>query len=404
MRMGIMLGVVAAVTFVGSPASADSTTSFGSVRQVQVEAGARALAVSPDGATAYVVAPGRTTRTPGTLQAIDVVSGQVSGSVAIVPNPSTPVVSKNGSRVFVPSIEAGGVSVIDARTLTVTKTVTFEKQTASGGNSVLSSDGRFLYVPSNRNSVNMIDTKTLKVIAKAPVTIKFGSCGPMIGLAISQNNAWMYATCGQGVFAFDPRIGNPMVLDQPKAPGANAELYSGRAWPLLAPDGQTVVTFGDRSIEMFRAKTLQQTGQVEFADPSDLSALAAGVVLPSRVVVSPSASTGELLFVDLTGNQVLPPLKVSDPLAWAPPLLAMRSQPIVAAPSGATVYVTRPGAKPSIDTVNVTSGTRVARDLIDPQGMLAAPVDLGSPVLADARLVVLATSPTASSLVILDPR
>lgn len=404
MRLSIVVTMVLAATLASSPASAESATSFGAARQVQVAPGARALALSPDGAAAYVIAPGASTQEPGILQAVDLASGLVTGSVTIVANPNTPVLSQDGTRIFIPSIEAGGVSVVDARTLKVINTIALKDRTASGGNAILSSDGRFLYVPSNRNAVNMIDTRSLKVLFKAPVTTRFGSCGAMIGLAVSQDNKWLYATCGQSLHTFNPRIGNPVVLNRPNAPGSNAALYSGRAWPVLATDGRTVLTSGDRSIEIFKTKTLKQTGQVEFAEPPDWSDLAAGIVLPSGVVVNPATSTGELLFADVNGNQVLPPLKVSDPLAWVPPVLAMKSEPVIAAPSGTSVYVTRPGARPSIDTVDVTSGARTARDLVDPQGMLTPPVTLGSPALAGGRLAVLASSGGASVLVILDSR
>ena len=79
----------------------------------------RAITISPDGATLYVVG-----ERSGKLYAVDAASGAISGSVAVGSEPIGVVLSADGSKAFVAASQDAVVARVDVATMTVEGTAT----------------------------------------------------------------------------------------------------------------------------------------------------------------------------------------------------------------------------------------------------------------------------------------
>jgi len=209
-QLGIGL-TVAVVTFgsLGAPSRADTPAP---IAQIPLDGSAYTGTLSPDGSRLYVSADilsasGDTL--PGLLDVIDTGTNTVTARIPLGKWPGFPVVSRNGSRVYVPNIEDGDVSVIDAASNTVVDTIEvggepyrlalmpngrtlfvgnrtagdlividtqsnkIKKRMPLGGNVdalVLSPDARHLYVTNiELDRFDVLDTKTSKIVAQVKI-------------------------------------------------------------------------------------------------------------------------------------------------------------------------------------------------------------------------------------------
>jgi DNA-binding beta-propeller fold protein YncE len=145
-------------SFVGSAVSSDGTTLYASYAlQIGVGAG---------------------------LAAIDTASLVVTGSASLGSELQQPVLSKDGSTLFVPDAEDSLLYVVGAASLTATASVALEGPIAAA---TLSADGSALFVPnSSTASALAVDTSTLGVIASIGVS---GTANPEVGFTGSTNPA-----------------------------------------------------------------------------------------------------------------------------------------------------------------------------------------------------------------------
>lgn len=119
----------------------------------------RGIALTPDGATAYLTNGGL-----DTVSFIDTASHSETGSVAVGDDPLAVAVTPDGSRVFVTNNGSANVSVIDTATNTVTDTITVGDHPYGVA---FTADGQRAFVAnSGSNTVAVIDTTTNSVVAE----------------------------------------------------------------------------------------------------------------------------------------------------------------------------------------------------------------------------------------------
>jgi PQQ-dependent catabolism-associated beta-propeller protein len=135
------------------------------VGNVLVDVRPRAVAFSPDSRRAYVTA-----EIGGSLTALDTRRHTVVGTVPLENGGGKPVgvvVSRDGKRVFVANGARGVVSVVDAGTLRVVRSIAVGSRPWGVA---LSPDGALLVTADGMSDqVSIIDTKTLAVIGQARV-------------------------------------------------------------------------------------------------------------------------------------------------------------------------------------------------------------------------------------------
>lgn len=176
--LALLVGALAAlglVVIASTAASAvpvfDGTIAVGATPQ--------GVAVSPDGATLYVVNQG-----PDTVSVIDTDTQSVTATISVGVNPILVAVSPDGGTVYVTNNGGSSVSVIDAGTNTVTATIPVG---VSPYGVAVSPDGATVYVANYQdNTVSVIDTGTSTVTDTIPVG------NHPLGVAVSPDGAMAY--------------------------------------------------------------------------------------------------------------------------------------------------------------------------------------------------------------------
>ena len=138
-------------------------------------------AVSGDGTTLYA---SYALQIGAGLATIDTASLTVTGSANLGSELQQPVLSKDGSTLYVPDAEDSRLYVVSAASLTATASVALEGPIAAA---TLSADGSALFVPNSSTASTLaMDTATLAVIASIRVS---GTANPEIGFTGSTNPA-----------------------------------------------------------------------------------------------------------------------------------------------------------------------------------------------------------------------
>jgi len=146
---------------------------------VAVGSGPEGVAITPDGAFAYV-----TNGNSGTVSVIDTASNAVTATVTVVPVPLGVAITPDGAFAYVTNINSNIVWVIDTASNAVTTTVTVGRVPFGVA---ITPDGAFAYVTNfASNNVSVIDTASNAVIA----TVAVGG-GP-IDVAITPDGAFAY--------------------------------------------------------------------------------------------------------------------------------------------------------------------------------------------------------------------
>jgi YVTN family beta-propeller protein len=133
---------------------------------IRVGVGPNAVAITPDGKSAYVANVG------GTVSVIDTATSTVSATLA-VDSPFGIAVTPDGNHVYVTSTGPSTVSVIDTETDAVVHVIALLPRTAGPLQIAFTPSGEFAYVTtpvfSEAQSVSVIDTKTNAVVTAIPV-------------------------------------------------------------------------------------------------------------------------------------------------------------------------------------------------------------------------------------------
>lgn len=169
--------------------------------------GPDAMAVLPDGKTAYVAHYGfydyktvDVSKVDSRLSLVDLQSGRVLKDVSVGRGPDSLVLSADARTLYSANVYDNNISVIDTSTSTVRATLTHES-IIGPFTLALTPDGRFLYVTnygnplyparSDNNTVTVFDTATNTVVKVIPV----GPAGSSpSGIAITPNGKYAYVT------------------------------------------------------------------------------------------------------------------------------------------------------------------------------------------------------------------
>jgi len=195
----------------------------------------RHLALSPDGATAYVLSADR-------VAAVDLAAGRVTASERI-PGVRTDAltVAPDGRRVYVASFTIGGIDVLDATSLAGLGTIPLTESTE--GAFLTSVDGRLGFV-STFSGVVVVDTTTLTPVR----TIAVRTVGGLLG---SADRSRVYVRDSRGrLVEVDTATGafvGSLVLPPDgrllaAGPGGAVYVLSGDALRVLDPDGRVRTT------------------------------------------------------------------------------------------------------------------------------------------------------------------
>lgn len=243
--------------------------------RIQLPAGSDpgVMAISPDGAKAYVTTAGR-------LSILDLRDNVVAGTIKWdARGPAGAVFSPDGSTAYVENDDSNSVSVVDP----VTNMVTASIPAGSNPRDVaIAGDGSRIYVSSFAdNAVWVVDTSTRSVVATIPLGMSPG------GLCVSPDSRWVYVATGapggaSGHLVAIDTASNTIAATVPIAAGS-AKI------PAVSPDGLAVyVTSFDRangsagSVTMVDTRTNSVTGVVAVGRA------------PKRLTVSPD---GRFIYV-----------------------------------------------------------------------------------------------------------
>ncbi|MCW2935581.1 MAG: hypothetical protein JWM19_6543 [Actinomycetia bacterium] len=279
-----------------------------------------ALALSPDGKTAYVA-----NYDSGNLTVIGTATGIATGVVAVGNEPDAVAVSSDGTTVYVVndnSSDAGTVSVIDAGTLAVTATIPVGIHPTS---IAISPDGKTIYV-ANQGSVSVIKA------AEGSVTTSIPVAGPSLDLAVSPDGSTVYVAEGGDVVVIST------VTDKVTT------TFDDWAWTLaVSPDGKTLYSaWGADNLSVINAatgavvKTLNPvydyglTGSLALS-PGGKTLYVAG----SREVGTNVPGSGEVTAIDTASDAIASTLPV--------PNSSTELSAVAVSPTGTALYVTDPG-------------------------------------------------------------
>ena len=147
------------------------------IRDIQVGGRPEGIALSPDGRTLWV----GDLQTPR-VQAYDTASYERLAEVAVGQTPIRVLASPDGRWIVTSNLGGGSLTVIDARTRQVARTITVSGEQAAGQVTILfSPDGRRIYAAeTGRNTVAEVDLESGRVLRRLPA----GANGD--GLAIAE--------------------------------------------------------------------------------------------------------------------------------------------------------------------------------------------------------------------------
>ncbi len=144
--------------------------------------------ISGDGKRVYV-----SNEDAGTATVVDVPSGEIVATVKVGEEPEGVETNPDGSEVWVTSEEEGTVTVINTATNTVVATIKVAKRPRSVAFTI---DGNKAYVPAELDSaVMVVDAKEHRVLKKIQIP---GAGAKPMGSVVSPNGKFVYVTNGRG--------------------------------------------------------------------------------------------------------------------------------------------------------------------------------------------------------------
>jgi len=279
------------------------------------------VAIAPDGSRVYVV-----NANDGSVSVIDAESNTVTRSIRVGSEPLGVAVTPDGSRVYVTNRGSNSVSVIDAVSNTVTGTIPVSSRPRGVA---VTPDGSRVYV-TNRgsNSVSVIDAVSNTVTDTIPV----GS--EPFGIAVAPDSSRIYvANEGSGSVSVIDAVSNTVSNTIPDA-GEVPWLVA------LAPDGNTIYVTGMLGRSVLVIDAVSNT----VIDTIPVGGSSLGVAVSpdgSQVYVSKPFSDS-VSVIDAISNTVT----VTTPVGSEP-------RGVVVAPDGNRIYVPNQGSD-SVSVIDVS--------------------------------------------------
>ncbi len=165
---------------------------------IPISEGFSSPVVLPDGSAVYVFTldaspDGVVSTKAGTLSVIDTATNTVTATIPADDYPNYPVVSPDGSAMFVSITE--GLLVIDTAKNTATATIPVGQDS---GPPVVLPDGSAVYLPTDFENVSVIDTATNTVTSTIPV-----GGGPASPPVVLPDGSTVYLPVNEGLVVID---------------------------------------------------------------------------------------------------------------------------------------------------------------------------------------------------------
>ena len=269
----------------------------------------QAVAISPDGHTAYV------TDREDSVSVIDTINATVTARIGVQHQPSDVAVSPDGKHVYVANELSGSVSVIDATTNAVTATIPLDSVRAAPTGLAVTPDGGYVYVAnSGIDTVSLISTRTN---ARAIPDIAVSNPAQV---AVAPDGTRVYVTNSGANGKVTVIAANHTVtstIDVRSDPDALAITADGAFAYITHPKGGTV--------SVISTNTGQVTKTIDFAP---------------EIGAKDVATTPDGAFAYIT-NDYLDTVSVVNTSNWASRFVSVGSHPwgVAISPDGALAYV-----------------------------------------------------------------
>jgi YVTN family beta-propeller protein len=293
-----------------------------------------AIAITPDGTTAYVVNQADGTVTPidtATNTALKPISIGVTGQAAIAITP-------DGTTAYVATGDT--VTPINIATNTALTPISFGAIGGSGTDDIaITPDSKTAYVVYDGETVIPINTATNTALKPIPLS---GSSS--IGIAITPDGTTAYVTSAVPAGEVTPiNIATNTALE-PIPAGSDAEAIA------ITPDGETAYVTG------FIADTVTP---INIATNTTLKPIPAGGGNggPFVIAITPNGKTAYVLYQET--NPIVTPINIATNTALPPIQVSSYTDAIAFTPDGATAYVTTGDTVTPIDTATNTALTPI---------------------------------------------
>jgi YVTN family beta-propeller protein len=327
------------------------------LKSIRVGYGPNAIAIAPNGKTAYVASGGQTCGTcspepppASTVTPISTATNTALKPIKVAPYPDAIAITPNGKTAYVASHRSDTVTPIDTTTNTALKPI---KLAGSPGAIAITPNGKTAYVATGEYTVTPISTATNTTLK--PITV--GNGPEAIAITPNGKTAYVVNVFSGTVTPIDTatnaalkaiKIGNPI-----KAAG-----YVGASTIVITPDGKTAY-ISDPSTDPSAAA---QVTPIATATNTALRPIKVGG-FPEATAITPN---GEILYV-LTSTGVTP-IRTAVNTAGASIALKRTATGIgiVVTPDGGTAYIVQddlagnlPGTVIPLRTATGTLGTPI---------------------------------------------
>jgi len=252
---------------------------------------------------------------------VDTATMATVGAPISVPQPLAPVVSADGSFVYVQSVD-GSISVIDAQTRSVIKVFDNPNPTSSDGpaSMTLSPDGNALYaISAVDGAIAVIDTDTGLVTARIPGP---GNTDPSPLIRVTHDGRRLFVLGGASRTLTAIDIASKAVVGQVTVPGSSTDHLVG-----------LVVAADDRT-----AFTTEYSGSLVSIDTSSMSVASTILIAhsPNAIDLSPD---GSRVFIAETGDGCMADVVLSTEVPSATGLGDNVCFAVAAGPDGRHVFL-----------------------------------------------------------------
>ncbi len=340
-----------------------------------------AVAVTPNGAKAYVVGVGSDMDgSPGSVIAIDTATGTLANPIKVGTSPQSIVILPDGKTAYVlDDIDAATTPPSTPATVTPIDLATgIAKPPIKVGTlptqSVLSPNGKLLYV---------LDTSPSgdgKAVAITPVETATDTAGRPLKVAASK---LAFAPNGKTAYALNPLLGVVPIETATGKPGKPIALLPALPTDLaVTPNGKTIEVLGTPDPSLERGSptganwtlTPIATATGKAGKPIELGANLGSS--GGMVAIAPNGKTAYVLTSgSSTKSGLLIPVNLSSGLAGKPIAVGRNPVQLAISPSGAVVYVLDGGVYGGAGSQKNTAGAVVA--VAAATGTVGKPISVG---------------------------
>jgi YVTN family beta-propeller protein len=295
----------------------------------------RAIAITPDGKTAYVVNDGLS----GTVTPIATATGTAGPPITVGRNPYAIAITPDGRTAYVANLESGTVTPIATATGTAGPPITV------GTNPIaiaITPDGKTAYV-ANLSSGTVTPIATATSTAGPPITVGGGPDA----FAITPDGRTAY------VVNFDSGTVTPIATATNTA-GPPITVGGGPYDIVITPDGQTAYVSNNNTGPGFPLHYWHTVTPFQTATSTPGPPITVGTA-PGAIAITPDGKTA---YIVNSGSGTVTPITTATGTAGSPITVGTNPQAIAITPDGSTAYVSdiASGTVTPIATATNTAG------------------------------------------------